>query len=63
MTFGTYGLIDENSHTSAAAGLAEYLSKFERHRVFRPTAREILATLGEAGRCVLEAWDTEEKKR
>ena len=43
--------------------LAEKLSKTGRHDSFRPTAREMLPTLGEPGRRVLERWDAEEKER
>ncbi|MFC1597369.1 hypothetical protein ACFL5Q_05445 [Planctomycetota bacterium] len=42
--------------------LAEKVGKTGRHSSFSPTAREMLATLGDAGRRVLEEWDAMEKK-
>ena len=42
--------------------LAEKVSETGVRATFRPTAREMLATLGEDGRRVLEKWDAKEKK-
>ena len=44
--------------------LAEKLSSMNiLHPACRPSAREMLTTLGNAGRRVLEKWDAEEKQR
>ncbi|NQT11424.1 MAG: NACHT domain-containing protein, partial [Planctomycetes bacterium] len=43
--------------------LAAKLSKSHRHPSSDPTAREMLTTLGEAGRRVLEEWDAEVKEQ
>lgn len=43
--------------------LAEKLSKEDRTELLRLNTREMLATLGKAGRRVFEKWDAKEKKR
>ena len=41
--------------------LAEKLSKVASHSDFRPTARDMLETLGEPGQLVLEEWAREQR--
>ncbi|MDP6545256.1 MAG: NACHT domain-containing protein [Phycisphaerae bacterium] len=49
-------------HPWSDSELAEKLSEIESNFHFTATFREMLATLGKAGRRVLEEWDAKEKK-